>query len=62
MTLEILFSLKIMESFKNAVATDFQVTPLFSMRTELLVSSQNRKSIDVVAWCKRALRIGTSFA
>ena len=31
MTLVILFSLKTMESLQNGVATDFQVTPLFSM-------------------------------
>ena len=59
MTLAILFSLKIMESFKHGVATDFQVTPLFSMRREWLVSSQSCKSVDAVALCKRVLRIGT---
>ena len=31
------------------------VTPLFSMRTGSLVSSQTCRSVDADAWCKRAL-------
>ena len=60
MTLAILFSLKTMELLKNGIATHFQVTTLFSMRTESLVSLPSCKSIDAVAWYKRVLRIGTS--
>ena len=33
----------------------FQVALLFSMRTELLVPLHRCLSIDVDAWCKRAL-------
>ena len=40
MTLTILFSLKTMESLQNGFATHFQVTLLFSMRTESQASSQ----------------------
>ena len=39
MTLAILFSLKTMESLQNGVATHFQATPLFSMKTESQASS-----------------------
>ena len=46
-----LFSLKTMESLQNEVATHFQVPPLFSMRTESLVSSQSCHSFDSDAWC-----------
>ena len=48
--------LKTVESLQNGVATYFQATPLFSMRTELLVSSQSCHSADSDAWCKRALK------
>ena len=34
------------------VATDFQVSPLISMRTESLASSQSGHNIDAEAWCK----------
>ena len=37
----------------------FWVTPLFSMRTELIVSLQSCRSVDADAWCKRALLIQT---
>ena len=57
MTLAILFSLKTMESLQNGFATHFQVTPLISMRTESLASSQSGRSVDADAWCKRALRV-----
>ena len=40
MTLAILFSLKTMKSLQNGFATHFQVTLLFSMRTESQASSQ----------------------
>ena len=36
--------------------TDSRVTPLFSMRTELLASWQSCRSFDADAWCKRALK------
>ena len=52
MILAILFSLK---TVQNGVATNFQVTPLFSMRTELLASLQSCRSIDADAWCKWTL-------
>ena len=39
----------------NGFATNFQVSPLFSMRTVLLASSQSGRSFDADAWCKRAL-------
>ena len=57
MILVILFSLKTVESLQNGVATHFQVTPLFSMRTELLALSQNCSSVDANVWCKRALGV-----
>ena len=57
MTLAILFSLKTMESPQNGVATHFQAIPLISMKTESQASSQNCRSIDADAWCKRDLRL-----
>ena len=57
MTLAILFSLKTIESLQNGVATYFQATPLFSMRTVSLVSSQSCCSVDADAQCKRGLGI-----
>ena len=56
MTLAILFSLKTMESLQNGIATHFQATPLFLMKTESQASSQSYRSIDADAWCKRTLR------
>ena len=56
MTPSIVFSLNIMESLQIGVAAHFQATPLFSMRTELLASSQSCCRIDGDAWCKRPLR------
>ena len=53
--LAILFSLKTMEPLKNGVATHFQATPLFSMRTLLLEPLQSCHSVNTVTWCKRAL-------
>ena len=55
MILAIPFSLKTMESLQNGVATNFPVTPLFSMRTESQVSLQSCRSVDDDAWCKRTL-------
>ena len=46
MMLAILFSLEIMGSLQNRVAIHFQSTPLFSMRTVSLGSSQSCYSID----------------
>ena len=40
---------------QNGVATHFQETPLISMRTEPLVSSQGCRCVDADAWCKRIL-------
>ena len=48
MTLVILVWLKTMQSHSEVIS-------LFSMRTGLLVSSQNCRSVDADAWCKRAL-------
>ena len=57
MMLAILLSFKTVESLHNGVATHFQVTPLFSMRTELLALSQSCSSVDANVWCKRALGV-----
>ena len=54
MMLVVLFSLKITQSLQNGIATHFQVTPLLSMRTESLGSSESSQSSD--ASCKRVLR------
>ena len=54
-TLAILLRLKTMESLQNGVAIHFRVTPLFSMRTVSLASSQSCCSIDNDAWSKGAL-------
>ena len=54
MMLVILFSLRTIELLQIGVATHFQVTPLFSMRTELLASLQSCCNVDA-AWCKWAL-------
>ena len=56
MTLAILFSLKTMELLENRLQPHSGVTPLFSIRTESLVSSQSCRCIDADAWCKRALK------
>ena len=42
-------------TLQNGVATHFQASPLISMRTESLASSQSCRSVDVDAWCKQAL-------
>ena len=49
MLLAILFSLKTMKSLQNGVATHFQPTPFFSMRTVQLVSSQSCCSVEADA-------------
>ena len=59
MTLEILFSLKTMESLQNGVAIHFQVTLLFWMRRESLASLQS--CLDVDAWCKWTLNCSYCF-
>ena len=42
-------------TLQNGFATHFQASPLISMRTESLASSQSGRSIDADAWCKQAL-------
>ena len=44
-------------TLQNRFATHFQVSPLISMRTESLASSQSGRIVDADAWCKRALII-----
>ena len=56
MMLVILFSLKLMEMLENGLQPQSGATPLFSMRTGLLASSQRCQSVDADAWCKRTLR------
>ena len=51
--LVIRFSLKTMESLPNGIAIHFWATPLFSMRTVLLVPWQSCRSVDADASCKR---------
>ena len=60
MMLVILFSLKTMGSLENELQLHSGVTPLISMRTESLASSQSCCSIDTDAWCKRAHRLESS--
>ena len=50
----ILFSLKPMVSLHNWVATHFQVTPLFSMKTLVLASLQSCHCIYTDVMCKWA--------
>ena len=45
MTLAILLSLKTMELLQNQVGTHFRATPLFSMRTVLLMSLQHCEAL-----------------
>ena len=49
MMIAIPFSLKTMESLQNGVGTYFQVTPLISMRSKSLASSQSCRSLDADA-------------
>ena len=49
-----------MESLLNGVVTHFRVTPLFSMRTVLLTSSQSCRSVVADAWCKQTLKDSVS--
>ena len=51
-----LSSLITVESLQIGGATHFQATPLFSMRTVSLASSQSCRSVDSDAWCKQTLR------
>ena len=55
-------SLKTMESLENGLQLHSGVTPLFSMRTESLASSQKYRSVGANAWCKRALRVRSHIA
>ena len=57
MTLAILFSLKTMELLQIGAATHFQVSPLFSIRTVMLASSQRCRNVDADARCNRALKV-----
>ena len=57
MMLAILFSVKTIESLENGYQPYSGATPMFSMRTELLASSQSCGSIDADALCKRALNM-----
>ena len=59
MMLTRLFSLKTMESLENGLQLHSGATPLFSMRTILLASSQSCRSIHTDAWCKGALNVNT---
>ena len=56
MMLAILFSLKTMEPLQNGVATYFQVTLLFSMKTVSLASSQWCRRVEADTWCEQALK------
>ena len=56
-TLAILFSLKTMESLQIGVAIHFQATLFFSMRSEMLASSQSCHSIDADTWYKWHLKV-----
>ena len=47
MILVVLFSLKTLDLLQNGVATHFWVTPLSSMRTVSLASSQSCRSVDL---------------
>ena len=53
--LGVLVSLKTMQLLQNGVASHFRATPLFSMRTVSLASSQLCRSVYAGAWCKLVL-------
>ena len=57
MILAILFLLKTTESHQNGIATHFQETLLFSLRTVSLALSQSCCCIDADAWCKLTLKV-----
>ena len=57
MMLAILFSLKTMESLQNGLQPHSGATPLFSIRTVLLASSQSFHNTDADAWCKWELTL-----
>ena len=61
MMLAILFSFRSIKLLLNKIATHFRDAPLFSIRTELLVSSQSCRRIDADAWCKRVPNIHKAF-
>ena len=44
-------------TLQKGFVTHFQVSPLISMRTESLMSSQSDRSVGADAWCKQALRV-----
>ena len=58
MTLAILHLLKTIESLKNGLQPHCGASPLLTMRTESLASSQSCCSVDSDAWCKWALKVG----
>ena len=60
MTLAKLLSLKTMESLQHGLQLQSGVTPLFSMRTVLLVSLQSCHSIEADAWNKQTLTVPIS--
>ena len=55
MMLETLFSLKTMESLENEFQPHSGVIPSFSIRTELVASSQSCRCVDDDTWCKQAV-------
>ena len=57
MRLVILFPLKSIETLENGLQPHSGATSLFSMRTELQVSSHSCHSVDADAWRKWALRV-----
>ena len=50
-------SLEKVESIENGLQPNSGVTPLFSMRTASLASSQSSYSIAADTWCKWTLRV-----
>ena len=62
MMVAISLSLKTMESLQIGVATHSGVTPLFSMRTVSLASSQHCRCVDADAQSKWALTVKWSFS
>ena len=55
MMLAMTLSLKSVESLENGLQSHSGANPLFSMRTELQVSSQSCRRVDADDWCKWAL-------
>ena len=57
MMIAIMFSLKTMELLENWLQPHSGVTPLFSLRTVSLASSQSCWSVDTDAWYKWGLEL-----